>query len=571
MTAHASRRRLAFAAVAIVLGSLLGFLVGEVGLRLFRPQVFPVHPPGLYVLDPAVGYRLAPGFEGVLERSEYRHEIRIDDRGVRTGAERDPSPDALRVLVLGDSQAFGFGVANHETFPAVLENLLRADGAGRDAVVVNAGVPGYGTADELAFLEAHGAAFDPDVVVLQFLSTNDPTDNRNPAATWAGLRDGMLVSNRPEDPGQRPSLLARAKRASHLVNLASNTAGYLAVRAGLLEEDDRVGGGAVTDADLERTRDLLEAVVRRSRALGAPCLLLHTTGQAGILSETYVQARAATAVREAARRAGAIWIDGARALHGREDRASLHYPRDGHWTPAGHRAIAELLAETVAALADGRLYPPRGVPGPDDWIDAGVTVLPGGEDGSWKRWLLGGFALATVDLDGERHVYFQGSSGMRSSDWSVTGRAIGVATLDADGAFREHPGNPVLTFATRPGASGEEGAVAIAVVPERDGVLALYGANAEETATLVNADIRIARSPDGIAFRDEGVLLRHDDPAVWGSGDELFPVAAFRSGGAVHVYYVPNGVAERRRLGVARDAFGADGPSTGPVLAPEGA
>ena len=51
--------------IALVLGSVLvALLVIEGFLRLAKPQIFELHPPGMYVADPDVGYVLTRGFEG---------------------------------------------------------------------------------------------------------------------------------------------------------------------------------------------------------------------------------------------------------------------------------------------------------------------------------------------------------------------------------------------------------------------------------------------------------------------------------------------------------------------------
>ena len=47
----------------------------------------------------------------------------------------------------------------------------------------------------------------------------------------------------------------------------------------------------------------------------------------------------------------------------------------------------------------------------------------------------------------------------------------------------------------------------------------------------------LATSTDGLAFTDQGYVLAWDDPAVWGYGDELFPLGVFADGDEWAVYY----------------------------------
>ena len=81
---HSRSRALFLAEIALVLcGSLFGLLVAEGLLHLFRPQVFEVHPPGMYVPDQDVGYSLTPGFSGFISRSEFRAYFTVGQSGLR--------------------------------------------------------------------------------------------------------------------------------------------------------------------------------------------------------------------------------------------------------------------------------------------------------------------------------------------------------------------------------------------------------------------------------------------------------------------------------------------------------
>lgn len=70
----------------------------------------------------------------------------------------------FRILVLGDSVAFGEGVAAAEAFPALLESEL-ADLPG-GCQVLNAAVRGYTAWNEAAWFRERGAALDPDLVLV---------------------------------------------------------------------------------------------------------------------------------------------------------------------------------------------------------------------------------------------------------------------------------------------------------------------------------------------------------------------------------------------------------------------
>src|SRR5262249_9193733 len=107
-----------------------------------------------------VVYELKPGLDTCFEKAR----VRTNAEGVRAaGAYRRPKPTAVfRILLLGDSQAFGWGLDEADTLGAQLAASLR--GAG-EVEVVNAGVPGYNAVQESAWLRARGLAYEPDCVV----------------------------------------------------------------------------------------------------------------------------------------------------------------------------------------------------------------------------------------------------------------------------------------------------------------------------------------------------------------------------------------------------------------------
>jgi lysophospholipase L1-like esterase len=345
----------------LVVAVTIAFACGEILLRVAKPQVFPVHAQGMYVEDSSIGYLLKPGFADVIERSEFVAPFSVNGAGLRGPALRAPQENSFRILVLGDSQAFGFGTRDEETFAVHLEKLLFKRMQNRDPQVLNAGVPGFGTADQLAFLKAKGPEFKPDLVVVQFLSVNDILESRYPAATWAAVEDGWLISRHNKDDGEgegheetAPLDLAERirliKRESHLISLVSNSLGYLAVRLGLIDQIDTFWGEDFAAEDGERTFALLVEIAEEADQLGAASLFLYTTAKNYILSADYELPRSGLVVRDAAAAARVPWIDATPFLRRQPNKTDLFYRLDGHWSPQGHRAIAELLADEILDL-----------------------------------------------------------------------------------------------------------------------------------------------------------------------------------------------------------------------------
>jgi hypothetical protein len=161
--------------LAVVAASVVfALLVFELFLRAVG-YTYPV----FYRPDEVRGYSLRPGAEG-----RYRREgaafVRINSDGLRDREHAKEKPaGTLRIAVVGDSYAEAFQVERERAFWSVLEQGLRACPAlaGREVEVINFGVSGYGTAQELLTLREKVWGYSPDVVLLAVTTNNDVLDN----------------------------------------------------------------------------------------------------------------------------------------------------------------------------------------------------------------------------------------------------------------------------------------------------------------------------------------------------------------------------------------------------------
>jgi lysophospholipase L1-like esterase len=106
--------------------------------------------------SPRLFYELRPGYAG---NSSTGHRDREYSR--------TKPPGVFRVIGIGDSYSYGFGVPREKVFLKVAEEELTRRLA-RPVEVINFGVPGYNTAMEAAVLEEVTPAWHPDLVVIQF-------------------------------------------------------------------------------------------------------------------------------------------------------------------------------------------------------------------------------------------------------------------------------------------------------------------------------------------------------------------------------------------------------------------
>ncbi|MFL6254993.1 MAG: SGNH/GDSL hydrolase family protein [Pyrinomonadaceae bacterium] len=164
------RVRVAVVAVSVI----FALLIFELFLRVVG-YTYPV----FYQPDEVRGYSLWPGAEGRYRREGAAH-VSINSDGLRDREHAKSKPaNTLRIAVVGDSYAEAFQVEREQAFWSVLERGLRDCPAlaGREVEVINFGVSGYGTAQELLTLREKVWSYTPDVVLLAVTTNNDVLDN----------------------------------------------------------------------------------------------------------------------------------------------------------------------------------------------------------------------------------------------------------------------------------------------------------------------------------------------------------------------------------------------------------
>jgi hypothetical protein len=174
-----------------VAGLAAGLLLCEVILRLLG-----VTYPIFYQADYYLGQSARPGAEG-WQTTEGRAYIRFNSSGFRDLEHlKDKRKNAFRIAVLGDSYAAAVNVRIDQTFWKVMERELsrRTELRNREVEVINFGVSGYGTAQELIMLRRYAWAYSPDLVVLMFTPGNDFRDN-SPVLDPMKMRPFFVLKN----------------------------------------------------------------------------------------------------------------------------------------------------------------------------------------------------------------------------------------------------------------------------------------------------------------------------------------------------------------------------------------
>ena len=127
-------------------------------------------------LDSHLGWKLIPNYSGcryqpdtnkIITKTHNSNGLRIDkDIPYEKGNKK-------RVLLLGDSFVYGYGLDDNETIALKLQEDL-----GNDYEVIPMGVDGYGTGQEILQFFEEGLKYNPDIVLL-FFYPNDFTESQN--------------------------------------------------------------------------------------------------------------------------------------------------------------------------------------------------------------------------------------------------------------------------------------------------------------------------------------------------------------------------------------------------------
>jgi lysophospholipase L1-like esterase len=355
------------AVVALVGFALVASLaLLEIGVRVAvgeQPK-FPRRvvgaPFGLRINEPGAHYRHASADVDV--------EFRINGQGLR--ADRDypyaKPPGVRRIVSLGDSYTVGYEVENEETFSQVLERELAARGFAVE--VLNAGVSGYSTAEQLLYLERELLRYDPDVVLVTFYG-NDLVDNSRTGLFR--LEDGALVEVAHDYvPGggtadflnTNPFFNFLSERSDAFV-LAKEVATQLAKRR-MVEENvtnlDQAadapaagtGPNPVVAAQRRLAAALFERIYQLTRERGIPLVIqsiptaVYRTSESGVTEMRLVELFPLDEFD--VHRPGIHFLAAKPLLDPEVGRTLLYYTRShGHWTPAAHRIAGDALARLV--------------------------------------------------------------------------------------------------------------------------------------------------------------------------------------------------------------------------------
>ena len=384
-TAERARRKPAWATLAgnvalALLALVVALFLAELMVRLtgFSYTVY-------VWTDPVRGMAHIPGAKSV-RQSNGRPWVEINSDGWR-GPEVPlaAAPGTFRIALLGDSYIEAFEVPFEKTVGELLEGRLSAL-RGTPVEVLNFGHGGYGTTQELLTLQHEVWKYSPDLVLLAVTTGNDISDNSRrlkgidyvPYHVFQGDRLVLDTSFRQSEGyrsralwTQRLLVLIQHSRLAQLVNRVRRASRRTGQRQANRTPGEEVGMRdevhlPPATSEWEEAWRVTEALIRQMRdecrARGTPLAMVTLTRGIQVTpvpadKERFLRALGARDLYYAERRLAALGrqegipvfnLAPIMAEQAIRDRVYYHAHQDslgvGHWSEAGHRAAADLIA-----------------------------------------------------------------------------------------------------------------------------------------------------------------------------------------------------------------------------------
>jgi len=355
-----------------ILAICLCLILAELVLRFTDYKPFYYYPKGLFKGDAELGYKLTPDFKAESDLGEFCYGIKINSNGLRDNDYLDNQEAATVILGLGDSFTFGTGVDFQDSYLYQLEELLQDKE--KNFKVINAGVPGYGTKQEIEFLKKCGEYYSPDIILVGFTISNDPYDNLYNPEDFT-VKDGFLIETKSQEERLRTPkfyyLKSFLRRHSYLYSFVTNRLkGTKALRAFFRKSNVAVNVFPIelqfynkafsptveecyraTYQALDELKDHCELIGTRPLIIGIPTqtqinprIWKKVQHIYGLEASNYDLDLPNKVIAEICKEAGVEYFDLLPALRSvAQNGQQPYFEIDGHWNQLGHRLAAESI------------------------------------------------------------------------------------------------------------------------------------------------------------------------------------------------------------------------------------
>ena len=332
----------------IIISILFALFLSEIALRLIGLNPLYVSPERdrFWKYDALLGWAHQPGQEGIFETPQFRTVVRINEKGLRDREHSyERQNDTERVLVLGDSFAWGYGVEESERFSQRLEDAL-------DIEVINAGVSGYSTDQELLWYRNEGIKYETDLVIL-VIAGNDVGDNDRELVNTIYykpkfvIEEGQLVPTGypiPRTSLQGKFIYSLSQRSALAYFLIQRYFDFLSIYASVKDNSDHVdaplSGVNVKKEPFQLTIALIDEMRTIAESRDAKFMIVATDRWWNSSSEETYEDFINTLQTK-----GFLVLD-VEAMPGFDPEEML-IPKDGHWSEKGHEFAANWIKDLI--------------------------------------------------------------------------------------------------------------------------------------------------------------------------------------------------------------------------------
>ncbi len=398
-----------FPLITILLSFVASLILAEAALRIGSRSV-----PYFNILnafhrgDKELGWVLNPSFTARFKRDDFDAVISTDENGFRKMESRvRPVDSATRVLFMGDSFLWGWGVSQGEVFTDFLQEKL-----GERFRVLNRGVTKYGTVQENILLKKRLPLDKPSLVGVMFFYNDfsDNVDGRMLRRPFCSVQNGKVALN--NYPVESPVLGGMSRKLRSYSYVASFLAYYWDSTAApffkqIIKDGTRninfgEGGGKSAEAaipsnlpagpahaqkvpaqpartpgtqppegaaeppvspvivdgktpslsadDIRIMENQLTEMRAACESHGAELFVIYAADAGELKSK--LKSAYFSAMEEICARLGIDMVDPTNAMRAAQPETGIngepfYFPRDLHWTPLAHRIAAEVVRDYI--------------------------------------------------------------------------------------------------------------------------------------------------------------------------------------------------------------------------------
>lgn len=255
-------------------------------------------------------WELKPNLDTLFKFKQFStNEFGMRDRSYS----KQKPPNTKRIVVIGDSYAMGSGVADHESYATLIEDMFAKQYSEINIEVLNFGVGGYGLRNYDAVLRSKAMLFDPDLVIIGF------SDNDHELPKQAEL-EGKLRLGEP----------AEMFYMSHLKNLLVRKV----IRRKLFRQIDRSN-----QDELAHVENHFTSIISQCNKKGIPAIIAYyPLIYNEVTTEFY---------KEKSEESGFYFVNAAEGLEDIPERKIRVNLLDNHPNELGHQVYADNIYEFI--------------------------------------------------------------------------------------------------------------------------------------------------------------------------------------------------------------------------------